>query len=103
MFSVGPFNSIELNDLKSGNWTNFFEAIPANSSLIQSIKPIGFRVQDFKGQNVKVTNRLQYEQLECETKPSKSIKIQLFSIYKSAYISIKKTGSNNFIGYANVN
>lgn len=86
VFSVGPFNSVEISDLKSGNWTSFFSAIPANSSLIQSIKPVGFRVQDFKGQNVKVTNRLQYEQVECQTKPSKNIKIQVKDIYKSVSV-----------------
>lgn len=65
VFSVGPFSSVEVNDLRTGVWQNFFVAIPSNASSIQALKPIGFRVQDFRGQNVKVSNRLQYEQVEC--------------------------------------
>lgn len=92
VFSVGPFNNIEISDLKSGTWTNFFTEIPASSYLIQSMRPVGFRVQDFKGQNVKVANRLQYEQIECQTKPTKNIKIQVRDIYKSVSIEIKRSG-----------
>lgn len=88
--------------MKSGEWTNFFTAIPANSSLIQSVKPIGFRVQDFKGQNVKVSNRLQYELVECETKPSKNVKIQVLDVYKSAEVFIKTSGSITFSSFASL-
>lgn len=65
VFSVGPFDSVETNDLKSGSWTRFFEPIPANSPKMDALKPIGFRVQDFRGRNVKVSNRLQYDRIVC--------------------------------------
>lgn len=34
VFSDGPFDSVEVSDFKSGTWTNFFQAIPANSALV---------------------------------------------------------------------
>lgn len=37
--------------------------MPANAPKLDALKPIGFRIQDFKGQNVKVSNRLQYDQV----------------------------------------
>lgn len=30
VFSVGPFNPVEVAELKAGTWTNFFNTIPAN-------------------------------------------------------------------------
>lgn len=65
VFSVGPFSQVAVADLKAGNWTGFFTEIPSDSSLIQALKPIAFRLQDFRGQLVKVSNRLQYEQILC--------------------------------------
>ncbi len=96
VFSSGPFSQVEANDLRLGNWTKFFIALPSNAPTIQALKPIGFRVQDFRGQNVKVSNRLQYEQVQCDVIPSKNIKIQIFDVYKSGSVQIKKSGQPYF-------
>ena len=39
--------------------------IPANAAFVQALTPIKYHIQDFKGNPVRVSNRIQYEQVEC--------------------------------------
>ena len=70
--------------------------IPANAAFVQALTPIKYHIQDFKGNPIRVSNFLQYEQIECQTKPSKTVIVILSEVYKNARLEIKKTGSNNF-------
>lgn len=58
VFSVGPFSQVAVADLKTESWTDFFTEIPSNPSPIQALKPIAFRLEDFRGQPVKVSHWL---------------------------------------------
>lgn len=62
VISVGGFQDVEVRDLTSGRWSKFFEAIPADSPLVESLKPIKYRIRNFRGENVKASNKLRYTQ-----------------------------------------
>ena len=34
VFSVGPFSTVEVSDLKEGKWTGFFDELPSKKNSI---------------------------------------------------------------------
>lgn len=34
VFSIGPYNQVEVSDIKAGIWTDWFQTFPANALLI---------------------------------------------------------------------
>lgn len=96
VFARGPFGKLEVADLRAGKWTDFFEAIPADYPALQAMEPIGFKLRDWKGRPVKVSNFLQYNKVTCDPRPSKRVQIQISNIYKNAGVTLKKTGDTAF-------
>jgi hypothetical protein len=86
VFSIGPFSEVDLNQLTSGSWQNFFSQVPSDNAMVQALKPIGFRLKDWMLRPVKVSNLLQYNTLICEPKPSRTIVVKLSDVYEKAFI-----------------
>lgn len=69
--------------------------MPANSSTILALKPIGFRLNDWQMRPVKVSNLIQYNNITCEDKP-KNISLKFSDIYKTITVEIKKPGETSY-------
>ena len=63
VFSKGPFSGLEISQLRSGNWTEFFNYVPADDNTLQAMVPIGFKLRDFKMRSVIASNILQYDSI----------------------------------------
>lgn len=92
MFSIGPFSSIEVSDLKAGNWTGFFNEIPSNAPRVQALTPVSFSLRDFLGRPAYVSNYLEYNSIKCDNKPPRKIEIGFSEVWRSAKLWIKRDG-----------
>ncbi len=84
VFSIGEFKPATISDLRSGEWKNFFRAIPGDDevSTMSTLVPIAFKLRDFRMRPVKVSNILQYNQVVCDVKSTRTITIYLDGVWK---------------------
>jgi hypothetical protein len=92
VFSRGPFNTIEINAIKSGNWLDYMLRVP-NSISNMMIQPLVYSVKDFNQARYKSANQFAYIKV-CATPLAPvyhKIKIQLEYILNCApvYVIVK--------------